>query len=77
MVRGVWGLVGVVVFFIFGLGLIWGSGIRDVSFFFCFIEVVALSRERDWGCSGGGGCGLEGFGEGALGFILLVRKVVS
>lgn len=44
-------------------GPTWGPGARGVPLFSCSTEVVALSRERAWGCCGSGGDrGPEGLG---------------
>lgn len=40
----------------------------------CSTEVVALSRERAWGCGGSRGWGTEGLGGGALEAILRREK---
>lgn len=52
----------------------WGPGARGTPLSSCSTEAVALSRERAWGCSGGGGCEPEGLAEGAPGSILRRRK---
>lgn len=50
-----------------------GPGARGAPLSSCSTEAVALSRERAWGC-GGGGCGPEGLVGGVLASILPERK---
>lgn len=71
--RGAWGTAGAAVSPTSDPGPTWGPGAWGAPLFSCSTEAVALSRERAWGCGGGGGCGLAG---GVLESIL-VRKAAG
>lgn len=73
LARGAWGTAGAAVSPTSDPGPTWGPGARGAPLFSCSTEAVALSRERAWGCGGGGGCGLAG---GVLESIL-VRKAAG